>query len=128
MGVGEVWIEQTEHMTERQIKAMEQAGGRVENICGQSLGRWHIAFEVETRPGRGRDLTAWAADGEYMATQYLDVYGNGSLVVSSIDVVHNDSDEEHFDEYGDCEHETQPYKAGCGSWDCRAPECGRAEK
>ncbi len=103
--VAELWIEQKKHLTEKQIKALEEAGGRVENICGQDLGRWHIALEEETRPGRGHDLTAWAADGEYMATQYLDPYGYGSLVVSSIDVMHNDADEEHFDENGDCEHE-----------------------
>lgn len=23
--------------------------------------------------------------------------------------------------------EDEPYQAGCGSWDCRAPECGRAK-
>ena len=102
--VAELWIEQKKHLTAKQIKALEEADGRVENICGQDLGRWHIALEEETRPGRGHDLTAWAADGEYSATQYLDPYGYGSLVVSSIDVMHNDADEEHFDENGDCEH------------------------
>lgn len=103
--MSELWVEQTEHMTERQIKAMEEADQRVKSICGHDLGRWHIAFEAETRPGRGRDLTAWAADGEYMATQYLDPYGDGALVVSFIDLVHNDSDEDHFTEEGTCECE-----------------------
>ena len=60
---------------------------------------------AETRPGRGQDLSAWATDGEYMATQHLDVYGNGPLIVSSIELMHNDADEEHFDEDGNCEHE-----------------------
>lgn len=120
-----LWFEQQEQMTERQVKALSEADARAQNICGQGLGRWHVAFEAETRPGRGQDLTAWATDGEYMATQYLDVYGNGPLIVSSIELMHNDADEEHFDEYGDCEHEMQPYQANCGSWECRAPECGR---
>jgi len=100
-----LWLEQQKQMTERQVKALTEADARVEKICGHDLGRWFVAFETEIRPGRGRDLSAWASDGEYMATQYLDVYGHGSLVVSSIDVMHNDADEEHFDEEGNCEHE-----------------------
>lgn len=100
-----VWGEQRDQLTDRQLKALEDSDRRVQAICGQDLGRWHIAFEDETRKGRGRDLTAWAADGEYMATQYLDPYGNGALVVSEINLIHNDADEDHFDEYGNCEHE-----------------------
>lgn len=100
-----LWLEQQEQMTERQIKALTEADARVEKICGEDLGRWHVAFEQEQRPGRGHDLSAWAANGEYMATQYLDVYGNGSLVVSSIDVMHNDYDDDHFNAEGNCEHE-----------------------
>ena len=113
-------------LTERQIKALDEAEQRVENIAGQNLGNWHIAYAEEVRPYRGHDITAWAADGEFMATAYIDVYGNGPLVVSAIELIHNDSDEGHFDDNGDCEHEVQPYQARCGSWDCRAPECGRS--
>ena len=110
-----------------QVKALESAEDRAETITGQNLGKWHIAYQEETRPGRGHDISAWASDGEYLATQYLDPYGNGALVVSQINLLHNDIDEDHFDEYGDCEHFTEPYQANCGSWDCRAPECGRKE-
>lgn len=112
-------------LTEKQVKALEKAEGRVENIAGQDLGNWHIAYREESRPGRGHDIYAWAADGEFMATAYIDVYGSLSLVVCAIELIHSDGDEDHFDEYGDCEHETQPYQANCGSWDCRAPERGR---
>lgn len=121
-----VWQEDAARLTEKQVKALEEADGRVENIAGQNLGRWYITYEQEHRPGRGHDITAWAADGEFMATAYVDVYGRLSLTVSAIELIHNDGDEDHFDENGDCECETQPYQAGCGSWDCRAPECGRA--
>lgn len=121
-----VWAEDLARITEKQAKAMEEADGRLANIAGQDLGRWHITYELEQRPGRGHDIVAWASDGEFMATAYVDVYGRLSLVVSAIELIHNDGDEDHFDEHGDCEHEVQAYQAGCGSWDCRAPECGRA--
>ena len=92
-------------LTAKQIKALEEADKRAEHIAGQDLGRWHIAYEEETRPGRGHGITAWAADGEYLATKYLDPYGNGPLVIAELDLIHNDSDEEHFDDEGNCEHE-----------------------
>lgn len=104
--VAELWIEQKEQLTEKQVKALEEADVRVGKICGTDLGRWHIALDPETRPGRGHDLTAWAADGEHMATQYLDPYGYGPLVVSSIDLIHNDDDEDHFDAEGECKCES----------------------
>ena len=95
-------------LTAKQLKAMDEADDRVQNITGTDLGMWHIAYGEETHPGRGHDITAWAADGEHMATQYLDPYGSGPLVLCAIDVLHNDADEDHFDENGDCEHERQP--------------------
>ena len=90
-------------LTDRQQKALEVAERRIEVITGSNLGEWHIAYQPESRPGRGHDISAWACDGEYLATQYLDPYGNGDLVVSGIDLIHSDSDEEHFDEDGICE-------------------------
>ncbi|MCQ1951597.1 hypothetical protein NNX28_16895 [Arthrobacter sp. zg-Y859] len=95
-------------LTDRQQKALEQAERRIEVITGTDLGEWHIAYQPESRPGRGHDLSAWASDGEHMATQYLDPYGNGALVVYSIDLIHNDSDEEHFDEDGICDCSGEP--------------------
>lgn len=89
-------------LTQKQVKALDEATGRAEKIAGQDLGQWHVSYRPESRPGRGHDITAWAADGEYMATQYLDPYGNGPLVVSAIDLLHNDSDEDHFDPEGCC--------------------------
>lgn len=92
-------------LTDKQQKALDEAERRIQVITGARLGCWHIAYEPEIRPGRGHDLSAWASDGEHMATQYLDPYGHGALVVSSIDLIHNDSGEDHFDEDGICECE-----------------------
>lgn len=91
-------------LTEKQTLALVEATGEAERITGgETIGRWHISYEAETRPGRGHCIVAWAANGEYLATQYLDPYGRGSLVVAELNVIHNDYDEEHFDENGACE-------------------------
>lgn len=95
------------YLTDRQQKALDRATRRVENITGTSTWDWSIAYQPEIRPGRGHDLTAWAADGEHLAIQYLDPYGSGALVVSEINVLHNDADWDHFDDEGNCEHESE---------------------
>lgn len=95
-------FEDMPRLTTRQVAALEEAAGRVSRMTGGSIRTWDIVFHPEVRPGRGNDITAWWADGENMATQYVDVYGNGSLVVSETDLTHNDSDEDHFDEDGIC--------------------------
>lgn len=95
-------FEDMARLTEKQKTALDKAAERVKDMSGSNLGLWGIVFHPETRPGRGHDITAWAADGEHVATQYLDVYGHGSLVISAIDVIHNDSNEDHFNSLGVC--------------------------
>lgn len=94
-----------ERLKDRQVAELETMHARAKKITGEDLGRWHIAYDDESRPGRGHSITAWAADGENLATAYLDPYGHGPLVICSVELIHNDSDEEHFDEDGRCEHE-----------------------
>ena len=94
------------HLTSKQIAALDEAAARVDRITKSLLGSWDIVFRPEQRPGRGRDIIAWLADGEYVATLYCDVYGNGPLIVGSFDLIHNDADEEHGDEEGNCDCET----------------------
>lgn len=95
-------------LTVKQAKALDRATEQAEKIAGQDLGQWHVSYQPESRPGRGHDISAWATDGEYMATQYLDPYGNGPLVVSAIEVLHNDGDDDHFDPEGRCPCENWP--------------------
>lgn len=95
-------------LTERQMTALDHADKRIRHMLDVDLGQWFISYQEEIRPGRGHDLTAWAADGEHLATQYLDPYGNGPLVLCELELLHNDADEDHFDDNGDCEHERQP--------------------
>ncbi|GAA1337280.1 hypothetical protein [Arthrobacter roseus] len=96
-------------LTIRQVEALTQAHTRIHKIIGTHLGDWSIRYAEEIRPGRGHDITAWVADGEHTATQYLDPYGNGPLIVSRMIILHNDADEEHFDDEGNCNHdEDQP--------------------
>lgn len=90
-------------LTDKQKAALNKATERVRTITGYTPGLWDIAFSEETRPGRGRDITAWTADGEHLATQYLDPYGHGALVIAALDLIHNDADEEHFNSLGHCE-------------------------
>ncbi len=97
-----IWNHDLTRLTEKQVIALEGATSRIERAHGASLGFWGIVYAEEVRPGRGHDITAWAADGELIATQYLDPYGNGPLVLSSTDLIHNDSDEEHFNDDGIC--------------------------
>jgi len=92
-------------LTEKQQAALDDAIERVEKITGSNLRDWSIEYKPETRPGRGHDIVAWSADSDYIANQYLDPYGNGPLIVCSIDVIHNDAEEDHFDEDGNCECE-----------------------
>jgi hypothetical protein len=98
-----VRYEDRPRLKEKQIAALDKGLKRAEAITGTSLATWDIVFREETRPGRGHDLIAWTGDSDYVVTQYLDPYGNGPLVVCTIDVIHNDSDEDHFNEYGVCE-------------------------
>ncbi|MDQ0756104.1 hypothetical protein [Arthrobacter sp. B3I4] len=98
-----IWNHDLPRLTEKQRAALELAARRVENMHGSHLGFWGIVYAEEVRPGRGHDITAWAADGEAIATQYLDPYGNGPLVFSQTELIHNDADEDHHDEDGNCE-------------------------
>ena len=90
-------------LTSKQLIALDEAADRTDRITKSVLGSWDIVFHPETRPGRGKAITAWMADGEHVATYYCDVYGYGSLVVGSFDLIHNDSDEEHGDDEGNCD-------------------------
>lgn len=92
-------------LTEKQETSLDEAEKRVEAMTGESLVRWHIEYQPETRPGRGHDISAWGLTDRYLATQFLDPYGNGSLVVSEYNVIHNDGDDDHFDDEGNCECE-----------------------
>lgn len=92
-------------LTPRQVSELETMNTRAEKITGAILGPWAIAYQDESRPGRGHSITAWAADGENLATAYLDPYGHGPLVIAEIDLIHNDADEDHFDAEGKCEHD-----------------------
>lgn len=94
--------EDGQRLNEKQKNALDKAAQRVRAITGSNLGIWDIAYRDEVRPGRGHDITAWMADGEHMAIQYLDPYGHGALVVSAIDLIHNDADEDHFNSLGHC--------------------------
>jgi hypothetical protein len=95
-------FEDEKRLTNRQKVALDKAAERVKVITGSALSLWDIAFNEEIRPGRGHDITAWSADGEHIATQYLDPYGHGALVIAATDLIHNDSDEEHFNSLGNC--------------------------
>jgi len=98
-----IGYEDAQRLTGKQKTALDKAGKRAAAITGSSVGLWDITYQPETRPGRGHDITAWAADGEHLVTQYLDVYGHGALVVAALDLIHNDADEEHFNSLGHCE-------------------------
>lgn len=97
-----VRYEDRARLKNKQVVALDKAMQRAEEITGTLLGSWDIVFRDETRPNRGHDLVAWAGDSDYVVTQYLDPYGSGPLVVSTIDVIHNDSEEDHFNEDGGC--------------------------
>lgn len=97
-----IGYEDAKRLTDRQKKALESAEKRAAAITGTTVGLWDITYAPETRPGRGHDITAWHADGEHVVTQYLDVYGHGALVVASMEVLHNDADEDHFNSLGHC--------------------------
>lgn len=97
-----IWNHDLPRLTEKQRIALDGAESRVERAHGESLGHWGIVYAEEARPGRGHDITAWAAGDGLIATQYLDPYGNGPLVLSSTDLIHNDSDEDHFKDDGTC--------------------------
>lgn len=98
-------FEDLERLTEKQQVALDEAAARVERITKDVPSSWDIAFRPERRRGRGRDIVAWTADGEHVATLYCDVYGNGPLVVGSFDLMHNDSDDDHGDDEGNCDCE-----------------------
>ncbi|WNM64575.1 hypothetical protein SEA_MIDNIGHTRAIN_88 [Arthrobacter phage MidnightRain] len=97
-----IWNHDLPRLTEKQRIALERAEARIERAHGTSLGHWGIVYAEEARPGRGHDITAWAADGELIATQYLDPYGSGPLVLASTEVIHNDSNDDHFKDDGNC--------------------------
>ena len=98
-----VKYEDRPRLKEKQIAALDAGLKRAETIAGGSFACWDIVFREETRPGRGHEIIAWTGDSDYVVTQYLDPYGNGPLVVCTIDVIHNDSDEDHFNEDGHCQ-------------------------
>jgi hypothetical protein len=91
-----VKYEDLPRLKEKQIAALNEGLKRAEKIAGGSFADWDIVFREEARPGRGHEIIAWTGDSDYVVTQYLDPYGSGPLVVCTIDVIHNDSDEEHF--------------------------------
>jgi hypothetical protein len=92
-------------LTQKQETALDDALVRVEAMTGSEMRDWSIEYKPETRPGRGHDIIAWTADSDYMANQYMDPYGNGTLVIARTEVIHNDADEDHFDDEGNCECE-----------------------
>jgi hypothetical protein len=55
---------------------------------------WIVAWDDESRPGRGHRVTATWCDGEYLVQILMDVYGYPSVSVAELTWLHNGSDEE----------------------------------
>ena len=55
---------------------------------------WVLDWWDETRPGRGRYLSAIYWDGETIAQIAMDVYGYPIVSVSRCELIHSDADEE----------------------------------
>lgn len=53
-----------------------------------------IFYEEEYRPGRGHRIRFNYVDGDHAISGFMDVYGDTSLAVGTVDWIHNDS--------GDC--------------------------
>lgn len=84
-------------LTSRQVAALAdqinsaQTGHGVDHISPHRIA-WDI--EDEIRPGRGHDLRWLHFDGEHLVGGGLDVYGNGSMFVGTVDLIHNGADDE----------------------------------
>lgn len=86
-------------MTDRQAAAWPKHVARLNIAAGWSavpedIRNWSVRWDEETRPGRGRGLSATFVDGEVFAQIMLDVYGYGYESVAMLDWVHASSDEE----------------------------------
>ncbi len=55
---------------------------------------WSVRVQHEQRPGRGHDLDAIFMSGDYAVSIHLGVYGETSVAVASLDMLHNSADEE----------------------------------
>ncbi len=55
---------------------------------------WAVRVQHEQRPGRGHDLDAVFMSGDYAVSIHLGVYGETSIAVASLHMLHNSADEE----------------------------------
>lgn len=86
-------------MTERQEASWLEHVARLNlalewNVIPEDIREWDVEWSEEIRPGRGRHMNATFLDGEVYAQIILDVYGNGSESVATLDWVHASANEE----------------------------------
>lgn len=55
---------------------------------------WSVRVQHELRPNRGHDLDAIFMSGDYAVAIHLGVYGETSVAVASLDMLHNSADED----------------------------------
>lgn len=62
-------------LTDRQRTALDKISDELQEKWALS-DAFDLAFEEETRPGRGHTVTWWCSDGERVAQGRIDIYGN----------------------------------------------------
>jgi hypothetical protein len=55
---------------------------------------WAVRVQHEQRPGRGHDLDATLMSADYAVSIHLGVYGETSVAVGEVTMLHNSADEE----------------------------------
>lgn len=97
-------------LTERQTAAWPEAVAEAQRYIDTSTvpqypsdPGWKIAFEPESRPGRGHAIDATWSDGEHVVQIWMDVYGYPSVAVAETTWLHSSSYEECECRY--CEEE-----------------------
>lgn len=88
-------------LTERQLKDWPDAVAEAQRYVWSSTiptdphhWEWDITYDPESRPGRGRAISALWLDGEYIVQIRMDVYGYPSVAVAETRWLHNSDDEQ----------------------------------
>lgn len=85
-----------DRLTQRQQQAWPEAIARLSRHASvpANFGDWTVTFHEETRLGRGHFIDAIWLDGEVFAQIQMDVYGQPSVSIASLTLIHSDHDEE----------------------------------
>lgn len=82
-------------LTDRQEAALDRlvAFARRHDVDIRDRHWLSIAFEPESRPGRGHDIVVSYADSDHVISARIDVYGHGTTSLGAVEWMHDGSEE-----------------------------------